>query len=344
MNPYGIQQVDVPGLLSIYENAKQGRAAQMKAKREEDRAAELESVMSRLFTPKSAPSSGGATGAMDAFGGQLGQPPAGMPGVISGFGGGTWNADGSVATPPDGAASQAPQSVVDPSQMAPRTDGVQLNQDALRELYRVDPETALKLQTSVYNANKQQLDQMQAYGEKGLGVVYRLKQLPQEARAAELQASLPMLQSMGIDTSQLAQVDLTDDGLGRYEAVFGKLADLQPKLRNVGPGDMIIDERRIGQPGSPTVYESPIVRGEDGVLYERNRPAQPQVGEVRKGYRFKGGDPADQNSWEPVSATAGAPPPPNTVARSAYQAWVNELGQAGADALLQRNGLTVGNY
>lgn len=33
--------------------------------------------------------------------GALGQLPAGLPGIISGFGGGTWNADGSQATPVD---------------------------------------------------------------------------------------------------------------------------------------------------------------------------------------------------------------------------------------------------
>lgn len=32
----------------------------------------------------------------------------------------------------------------------------------------------------------------------------------------------------------------------------------------------------------------------------RQQPAAPRVGEVRNGYRFKGGNPADQNSWEPV--------------------------------------------
>jgi hypothetical protein len=34
----------------------------------------------------------------------------------------------------------------------------------------------------------------------------------------------------------------------------------------------------------------------------RSQPTQggPQVGEVRKGYRFKGGNPADRNSWEPA--------------------------------------------
>lgn len=32
----------------------------------------------------------------------------------------------------------------------------------------------------------------------------------------------------------------------------------------------------------------------------QQRLAPPRPGEVRKGYRFKGGNPADQNSWEPV--------------------------------------------
>lgn len=32
----------------------------------------------------------------------------------------------------------------------------------------------------------------------------------------------------------------------------------------------------------------------------QQRLAPPQIGEVRKGYRYKGGNPADQNSWEPA--------------------------------------------
>jgi hypothetical protein len=275
MNPYNITQVDVPGLLAVYQGAQDRRAQQMKARREEERSAQREDIMARVFAPK---------GGQGGMGGAYTPQGSAMPGAVP-------------------QAQGAPQSLVDPSQLAPRTDGVQLNQDALRELYQHDPETALKLQTSVYNANKQQLEQMQAYGESGLGVVYRLKQLPQDQRAAELQASLPMLQSMGIDTSQLAQADLSDNGLARYEAVFGKLADLQPKLRNVGPGDMIIDERRIGQPGNPTVYESPIVKGEDGVLYERV-PNKPNAGGQPEAQLRAAADEAIRQGADPAAVNA----------------------------------------
>jgi hypothetical protein len=34
-------------------------------------------------------------------------------------------------------------------------------------------------------------------------------------------------------------------------------------------------------------------------------PDTPQVGEVRRGFRFRGGDPANPNSWEPVQGGAG---------------------------------------
>lgn len=36
----------------------------------------------------------------------------------------------------------------------------------------------------------------------------------------------------------------------------------------------------------------------------RKRPP-PHPGEVRNGYRFKGGDPADENNWEPVDNVGG---------------------------------------
>lgn len=35
-----------------------------------------------------------------------------------------------------------------------------------------------------------------------------------------------------------------------------------------------------------------------------SKPSAPKPGEVQKGYRFKGGDPADKSNWEPVKAAA----------------------------------------
>lgn len=45
---------------------------------------------------------------------------------------------------------------------------------------------------------------------------------------------------------------------------------------------------------------SPEMKADLAKAMQAPTPGAPKVGEVRKGYRFKGGDPADQSSWEKV--------------------------------------------
>jgi hypothetical protein len=201
MGPYNITQVDVPGILGAYQNAQQARMQQMHMQRQETRAAaederriKREGIVSRIFSPQTKggdPASGGTAPA------QVGATQAGPPGQL-----------------------------VDPAQLPPRTDGLALNPDALRELYAVDPDTAKQVQDMVYTANKQQFEAMQRNGEAMATVAWRLKQMPQEARAAELQAWAPQLQQMGLTPDMLAQADLSDAGLDRYYTSGRKLSEL----------------------------------------------------------------------------------------------------------------------
>lgn len=50
-------------------------------------------------------------------------------------------------------------------------------------------------------------------------------------------------------------------------------------------------QRILGIDQSPGPSPTPTAGG-------KQTPAFPQIGEVRRGYRFKGGDPADKNNWE----------------------------------------------
>ena len=73
----------------------------------------------------------------------------------------------------------------------------------------------------------------------------------------------------------------------------------------------------------------------------------PQPGAVEDGYRFRGGNPADPNSWEQVGdgppPIDAAPSAPTIMTRSQYQGFVQSMGKQEADAFLRRNGLRVGN-
>lgn len=72
----------------------------------------------------------------------------------------------------------------------------------------------------------------------------------------------------------------------------------------------------------------------------------PKVGDVVDGYRYLGGDPNSKTSWQEAGAPGvqDAPRPTSTIARSSYEAFVTQYGQEEADAILKRNGLSVGNY
>lgn len=170
------------------------------------------------------------------------------------------------------------------------------------------------------------------------------KVIGQAALMADTEAEWNRLASQLAQTDPTYQqyvgrFDLRDAVIARAEQATAELERLKPQLRNVAYGDTVIDVAPLSRGGQPTVVVQPF-----------GQPAQggPQPGAIEDGYRFKGGNPADPNSWEPadggVPPVSAAPPRSNTVSRSAYQAWVGQYGQAGADEMLRHNGMTVGNY
>lgn len=207
-------RISAPSLIGAYEQGQDRRINQMLMQRkmqQQDREQELsiqkQSVLSRLYQPKGGgqPSAGGAATSPpnSTAASPLTAPYADpstpdtrpLSAVMGGIG------DNPPAPPP--MAPQPPQGLVDPASLPPRTDGMELNPDALRELYQLDPEMAVKLQTSVFSANKEQFAEKQRIGGVIANAAYYLRNLPESERGVELQKLIPQLRDQGIPDSAL---------------------------------------------------------------------------------------------------------------------------------------------
>lgn len=135
-----------------------------------------------------------------------------MPGRIPGM-----LANGKPVSSLTASPSGAPPVLIDPAHLPPRTDGLSINQDALRQLYAIDPQGAFEIQKHIYDADKEMFDRVKERGTVMAQVAGSLLQEPtQEGRIAALRQAAPQLQALGFTPEQLNQVDLSDAGLNRY--------------------------------------------------------------------------------------------------------------------------------
>lgn len=248
MNPYGIQQVDVPGLLSVYQGARQARAQEMLAKKQQE-AAERQADREQKFSGILAKwTQGGGVGG--AFGGANQNAPAGMPGIISGYGGGTWNVDGSVATLPERAGT-APQ---------PRNN-FRLSPEIMSQLIAVDVDEAAKVFQAFSQMDKAQHDASQRVNDTLGRAAQHLLTIPEDERQAEIQRIAPILMEQGIDEAQISQFAPTERNLQFLIAQSRDIEKLReeflPKLVPLEAGAGLYDVSPVNRGDVPRVVVAP---------------------------------------------------------------------------------------
>lgn len=246
-NPYGIEQVNIPGLLGMHQQMKQQRledlyrARQMQVEEKKlERQDRKDQVMARLFTgaAKGGDQSSGGVGAVQTPSVPTASPPdpmqapqpsaqtidpQGAAAMRESMGEQAYEAwktrHGIVeadAAPSGGPEQETALPPLD-QPLPPRTDGLTVNMDALRELYAIDPQGAAQIQKLVYDSDKQQLEQATARGEAMAVAATALRGLPAAERQANFQRQwAPYLLERGYAPQQLQQVDLSDQSLATY--------------------------------------------------------------------------------------------------------------------------------
>jgi hypothetical protein len=190
----------------------------------------------------------------------------------------------------------------------------------------------LRLGEMMARQQAQQAEAQREAGQQQVQTFSRLatavRQRPYAERRAMIQSMAPQLQQLGISPEDIAAFDPTDQQLEAYIALGGAreqqpvalqreveyLESLEPGLgrqmaRNRAAGSPVLFD--VTGDGVPDLVPREYFNnGQPQASPQRGAPAPPTAGQVVNGYRYRGGDPADRNSWEPVSQGGAGPSGP----------------------------------
>lgn len=237
--------------------------------------------------------SGGGGGG--GVGGGFGKPPSGY----------RWTADGTLAAIPGGPADKGPQAG---APGAPDADPMAGFNDRQRAGAAVLQNNALNYAASVTGKS---VDQLRLLEPSEIAKLMReAPARPIEGGRARVLSAVPMVGDLLVN---LANSDVSSWSKG---AASG-LANVANPAGTVGEGDMRSADAQVMNPLDPRDVQAtkieaflkqtgfrpgaPAAAPGDTAAPPPAAPAgAPRPGEVRNGYRFKGGNPADRTSWEKV--------------------------------------------
>lgn len=248
--------------------------------------------------------------------GNLGNLGNQMPGVISGFGGGTFDMSGRQVTPPQQGMMENPFATVRPqAQQAPQ-EPKRGGGGFLNTLGRISDVLALiGGEQPIYGPMRAQ-EQQQRQAEEARNALSQWLQNPNDQQAFMRALQADPDRTLGLREKLEGEEYTLGEGQARFQG-SRQIARGPEKLDTIEVDGVVFD-KRTGQP----LFESPydrIIAGPDGSFYRvprmglgrqpggQQQPGQaatsggPQPGAVVNGYRFRGGNPNDRNAWEPVS-------------------------------------------
>ena len=259
-NPFGITQVDIPGLIGMHQQLRRQRLEELytaKKMEREDREFQREEkkagVIAKLFGAAPTPTTPGINPNEPGYqpvpvteaprydagqGGPVEQfTPQQLAATRQALGPERYEAwrvkngigeNGSLS-PQEMTPEAMPETAI-PQQLPPpppRNDGVQINPEALQELFTIDPEMAMKFQEAAGKLDKVKLEQIAVHGEnKAKAATYLLRFPKGPERTAAFQRIAPELLTMGFTQDDLRAADLSDEMLTKDRVMGMGLKDI----------------------------------------------------------------------------------------------------------------------
>lgn len=297
-NPYGMAEVDIPGVLGAYEAGQTNRVRRMMlrqqmeaAERQAERDNAIRTTLARAFGGGGDGKTGSAAGAYTPSVGDIvgSSMNAGSGGMIG-------------APAPAAPASTSPGGAAGFRQFIPELLAAGMEPSQVQALSQLDG-----AQASAAVERWQRV--------APLLMAAREKTSPEERRAY-IQQVLPQVAQLGIPQQEIEAI-LADPSDARLDAHLNlgttmaqALEQSSPQLMAAPQGGAIVGvDRRTGQPN--VLYESPTIAGPNGEIYARPPAAsgrtQPQTAiNPRTGERLQLNPRTNQ--WEPISTQTGAAP------------------------------------
>lgn len=231
---------------------------------------------------------------------------------------------------PPVAVSAPPAAMAPPAPVAAPAASQGLNMDMMRQYFAEDPDGARELLTTWNSLTEAQQEIATRRFTAAIPVLTTALSVPYEQRRAFIQSHAAELTQNGWSTEEIAGFDPTDTNtqlLIRRGLPLAQQRDFFAPIDG-GPGQVYRSRFGLGvEAANPSPPRTETYYDEDGNEIRRSipgtpalgpganlfgagaqggqvQPAAPQVGEVRRGYRYNGGDPASPASWERVG---GAP-------------------------------------
>lgn len=229
-NPYNITEVNVPGILSAYQDRQNQRLQQLLIQRKiaaEDRAIEKEGALAKAYGSIRLP---GMSKGADAKGGDQASGVGGAytPPASTGTGdlsGGVSLAYAPKVTPEmqamaDKEYGPAPTPQAEqPPQLTPQDQTwLQANGDVVQQVMGLDPISGLQLYKQFQTMDETKLKQVSDAQEALVGVAYSQRNKPYQERRAALMRMAPQLmrQHPGLSLEMLQQFDPSDENLDAF--------------------------------------------------------------------------------------------------------------------------------